>query len=104
MKNPWLTYTLIRLGLFFGIFWGLLLISFNPFFAAIIAAGTSFAISLLFLDKARNALSTSVAKKLSRDKTGSYEDQENDLENQIIDSGVLGSKAQIDGKDTEADK
>lgn len=103
MKNPWLSYSLIRLGLFFGIFWGFLLLSFNPFYAAIIAAGISFAISLLFLDKARNALSTSVANKLSRDKTGSYVDKENELENQILDSEVASqseiSNSQVDGKD-----
>lgn len=88
MKNPWLTYTLARLGLFFGFFWVLLALEFNPFFAAIIAAVVSFSISLLFLDKQRNALSESVSKKLSRDKTGSYADPESDLENQVLDSKV----------------
>lgn len=86
MKNPWLSYTLIRLGMFFAIFWALLALSFNPYFAAIIAAVVSFAISLLFLDKQRNALSESVSRKLSRDKAGSYKDEESELENQILDS------------------
>ena len=98
MKNPWLGYTIIRLGLFFGIFWGLLLLDFNPFFAAIIAAGVSFAISLLFLDKQRSALSESVAKKLARDKTGSYVDKENELENSLLDS-----ESEVDQKDSKAD-
>ena len=64
----------------------MLLLNFNPYFAAIIAAAVSFAISLVFLDRQRNALSESVSKKLSRDKAGSYADSENDLENQILDS------------------
>ena len=86
MKNPWLSYTLIRLGMFFGLFWALLLLNFNPYFAAIIAAVVSFSLSLFFLDKQRNALSASVSKKLSRDKEGNYQDAESELENQLLDS------------------
>ena len=65
MKNPWLSYVLMRLGLFFGVFFVLLLLQFNPFFAAIIAAALSFAIALVFLDRQRDAMSEAVAKKLS---------------------------------------
>jgi uncharacterized membrane protein YkgB len=86
VKNPWLSYTLIRLGMFFGIFFAFLLLDFNPYFAAIIAAVVSFSLSLLFLDRQRNALSESVVKKLSRDEAGSYKDAESDLENQVLDS------------------
>jgi hypothetical protein len=96
VKNPWLSYTLIRLGLFFGIFWILLAIEFNPFFSAIIAAVVSFSISLLFLDKQRNALSESVSKKLSRDKAGSYADPESDEENRILDSEANQKKPEAD--------
>jgi mannitol-specific phosphotransferase system IIBC component len=86
MNNPWLNYTLVRLGLFFGLFLALLALSFNPFFAAIIAATVSFAISLVFLDRQRKQMSAAVAKKLARNKAGSYDDAESDLENQIMDS------------------
>jgi sensor histidine kinase YesM len=99
MNNPWLSYTLIRLGLFFGLFLILLGLSFNPFFAAIIAASISFAISLVFLDRQRKAMSEVVADKLARNKDGSYEDPESDLENEILDS-----ESQVDGVDPEADK
>jgi hypothetical protein len=92
VKNPWLSYTLIRLGMFFGLFWILLLIDFNPYFSAIIAAVVSFSISLLFLDKQRNALSESVSKKLSRDKAGSYPDAESDLENSLLDTKADGEE------------
>lgn len=97
MKNPWLSYTLIRLGLFFGIFFAFLLLNFNPYFAAIIAAVVSFSLSLLFLDRQRNALSESVSRKLSRDSSGSYKDEESDFENQLLDS-------ETDNKKPEADK
>lgn len=99
MNNPWLSYTLVRLGLFFGLFLALLALSFNPFFAAIIAASVSFAISLVFLDRQRKAMSAVVAEKLGRNKEGSYDDAESDLENQIIDS-----KSKADSVDPIADE
>ena len=99
MKNPWLSYSLIRLGLFFSLFLALMALNFNPFFAAIIAASVSFAISLVFLDRQRKALSEAVALKLARNKDGSYDDAESDLENEILDS-----KSQVDGVDAEADQ
>lgn len=99
MNNPWLSYTLVRLGLFFGLFLALLALSFNPFFAAIIAASVSFAISLVFLDRQRKAMSAVVAEKLGRNKDGGYDDAESDLENQIIDS-----KGEADDVDPKADE
>lgn len=86
MKNPWLLYTLIRLGMFFGLFLILFALDFNPFFAAIIAAAISFAVSLLVLDKQRDALSQSVARKLVRDQSGKYDDKQGEIEDQLLDS------------------
>jgi L-lactate permease len=103
MKNPWLSYTLLRLGLFALIFWIFLAFDFNPYFAAIIAATVSFAISLLFLDRQRKAMSAQVAEKLARDKSGSYQDQESDLENQILDSAPL-SETEVDNNKPDSEK
>jgi len=97
--NPWISYTLLRLGLFVVFFWGFLALGFNTYVAAIIAAGVSFAISLLFLDKQRNAMSQAVSKKLARNDKGSYDDAESDLENDIVDS-----ETQADEKDSKGDK
>jgi hypothetical protein len=85
VKNPWLSYVLMRLGLFFGVFFVLLLLQFNPFFAAIIAAALSFAIALVFLDRQRDAMSEAVAKKLSRDSSGRYQDDLSREEDRILD-------------------
>ena len=86
MKNPWLLYTLIRLGMFFGLFFVLLLLDFNPYFSAIIAAAISFALSLLVLDRQRDALSEQVAKRLSRDAQGKYLDEQGSVEDAILES------------------
>ena len=79
-------YTLIRLGMFFGLFFILLLLDFNPYFSAIIAAAISFALSLLVLDRQRDALSEQVAKKLSRDSQGKYLDEQGNVEDAILES------------------
>lgn len=91
-------YTLIRLGMFFGLFFILLALDFNPFFAAIIAAAISFAISLLVLDKQRDAMSAEVSKKLSRDSKGQYLDEQGNYEDSVLES------KEIDQVDTESDK
>lgn len=80
-------------------FWGLLALDFNPFFAAVIAAAISFAISLVFLDKQRKQMSEQVHQKLARDKTGTYKDPESDLENEILDS-----EAKVHDKKSDTDK
>lgn len=91
-------YTLIRLGMFFGLFFILLALDFNPFFAAIIAAAISFAISLLVLDKQRDAMSAEVSKKLSRDSKGQYLDEQGNYEDSVLES------KEIDQVDPESDK
>ena len=98
MKNPWLLYTLIRLGMFFGLFFILLLLDFNPYFSAIIAAAISFALSLLVLDRQRNAMSEQVAKKLSRDSQGKYLDEQGRVEDAILES------KKVDQVNPEADQ
>lgn len=75
MKNPWIFYTLTRLGLFFGIFIVLALLNFNPYFSAIIAAVTSFAISLVFLDKQRRQISEKLHKTSAKDADSDYENE-----------------------------
>jgi mannitol-specific phosphotransferase system IIBC component len=75
MKSPWIIYTVTRLGLFFGIFIVLALLGFNPFFSAIIAAVVSFALSLVFLDKQRRAISEKLHKTSSKDADSDYENE-----------------------------
>ncbi|MDR9363154.1 MAG: DUF4229 domain-containing protein [Microbacteriaceae bacterium] len=75
MKSPWIIYTVTRLGLFFGIFIVLALLGFNPFFSAIIAALVSFALSLVFLDKQRRAISEKLHKTSSKDADSDYENE-----------------------------
>ena len=91
MKNAWVKYTVIRLGLFIGlcIVFGLLAL---PWFAAVLLAGMlSFAYSLLFL----NGLRDQISKDLYEKKTNTLGsgDPESDLENEIVDLEVEGKKS-----------
>ena len=90
MKNAWVKYTAIRLGLFIGLFivFGLLAM---PWLAAVLLAGMlSFAYSLLFL----NGLRDQISKDLYEKKTNTLGsgDPESDLENEIVDLEVKGKK------------
>lgn len=90
MKNAWVKYTAIRLGLFIGlcIVFGLLAL---PWLAAVLLAGMlSFAYSLLFLNGLRDQISKEIFEK--RANTLGSGDPESDLENQIVDLEVNGKK------------
>jgi uncharacterized membrane protein len=78
MKNPWILYITIRVGLFAGILTLMLAVGFDPFFSALIAAVVSLAISLIFFGKQRAAVSEAIYKfnKTKSDKDTKSEDGE----------------------------
>jgi len=86
MKNAWLNYILIRLGLFVGILVIMILLNFDKFFSALIAAALSLAISLIFFRKQRDRVSEAVYKRINRNDTQGSDDAESDLENAALDA------------------
>ena len=76
MKNPWILYISIRVGLFAAFLAIMLALGFDPFFSALIAATVSLAISLIFFGKQRSAVSEAVYKfnKSKGDKDTRSED------------------------------
>ncbi|CAB4632872.1 unannotated protein [freshwater metagenome] len=76
MKNPWLRYITLRVGLFIGFLALMLLLGFDPFFSAIIAAVVSLSISLIFFSKQREAVSEAIYRftKNKTDKDSEAED------------------------------
>jgi lipopolysaccharide/colanic/teichoic acid biosynthesis glycosyltransferase len=75
MKNPWLRYITLRVGLFIGFLALMLLLGFDPFFSAIIAAVVSLSISLIFFSKQRAAVSEAIYR-FSKNKTDKDSDAE----------------------------
>jgi ABC-type bacteriocin/lantibiotic exporter with double-glycine peptidase domain len=86
MKNAWLNYILIRVGLFVGILVIMILLNFDKFFSALIAAALSLAISLIFFRKQRDRVSEAVYKRINRNDTQGSDDAESDLENAVLDA------------------
>ena len=77
MKNPWLAYTLLRLGTFVVILAILLAVQFDPFYATFIAAVLALAISLIFFNKQRDEVSKAIYEKrhAERDNDSKTEDE-----------------------------
>jgi hypothetical protein len=76
MKNPWILYITIRVGLFAAVLAIMLALGFDPFYSALIAAVVSLAISLIFFGKQRSAVSEAIYKfnKTKTDKDTESED------------------------------
>lgn len=80
MRNPWIRYITIRVGLFIGILTLMLFLGFDPFFSAIIGAVLSLAVSLIFFGNQRAAVSEAIYKfsKTKADKDSIAEDAQTD--------------------------
>jgi hypothetical protein len=94
MRNVWVKYTVIRLGVFIG-----LCVLFSvlgmPWLATVLFAATlSFAYSLLFLSGLRDQISKQIFEK--RNNTLGSGDPESDLENEIVDLEVKSKKTVTD--------
>ena len=68
MKNPLLVYTIARLGVFAVILTSLILIGFHPILATVFATMIAFALSLIFLSRAREASSAKLAAAVEKPK------------------------------------
>ena len=86
MKNAWLNYILIRLGLFVGVLVILIAIGLDKFLSAVFAAMISLAISLIFFTKQRDRVSEAVYNRIKRNDATGSDDAESDLENAALDS------------------
>ena len=86
MKNAWLNYILIRVGLFVGVLVILIALGQDKFVSALFAAIISLAISLIFFSKQRERVSEAVYKRINKNDTQGSDDAESDLENSILDA------------------
>jgi hypothetical protein len=86
MKNAWLNYVLIRVGLFVGILVIMILLNFDKFFSALIAAALSLAISLIFFTKQRDRVSEAVYKRINKNDAQGSDDADSDHENAVMDA------------------
>ena len=83
MRNVWLKYTAIRLGLFVVLCVVFGLLGLPWFFSVLFAGMLSFAYSMFFLGHLRDQISKQIYEK--RSNTLGSGDTESDLENEIVD-------------------
>lgn len=85
MKSPWIVFIAARLGLFALFLAIFLVIGFDWLFSTLVSAALALAVSLVFLQKQRDALSQEIYKKFSKDDNSATRDTDADLENAILD-------------------
>ena len=86
MKKLWLVFISARIGLFALFLTVFLLLGFEGIYSAVIAGVLALALSLVFLQKQRDALSAEIYKRNQRDKNSGVPDTDADVENAILDS------------------
>ena len=86
MKKLWLVFISARIGLFALFLTVFLLLGFEGMYSAVIAGVLALAVSLVFLQKQRDALSIEIYKRNHRDKNLGVPDPDADIENAILDS------------------
>jgi hypothetical protein len=86
VKKLWLVFISARIGLFALFLTVLLLLGFDGIYSAVIAGILALAVSLVFLQKQRDALSIEIYKRNNRDKNSGVPDSDADVENAILDS------------------
>jgi predicted cation transporter len=91
MKNPLINYFLARLGLFILVFCLLLLTGLESILSALFAAMISLAISLIFLQKQRDKVSTMIYNRVNRAKATGNAEPEGDVENEKLDQADTGN-------------
>ncbi len=85
MKNPLVTYALIRIGMFAAFLTVFLIVGFNPIYSTLVAAALAFSISLIFLSKMRDEASKSVYNRIKRESAEGIKDADTEIEDSILD-------------------
>jgi hypothetical protein len=86
VKKLWLVFISARIGLFALFLTVFLLLGFEEIYSAVIAGVLALAVSLVFLNKQRDALSAEIYRRTRRDKNDGVPDTDADVENAILDS------------------
>jgi hypothetical protein len=86
VKKLWLVFISARIGLFALFLTVFLLLGFEGIYSAVIAGVLALAVSLVFLTKQRDALSTEIYRRTRKDKNSGVPDTDADVENALLDS------------------
>ncbi|MBH0055030.1 MULTISPECIES: DUF4229 domain-containing protein [unclassified Salinibacterium] len=96
--KPWISYSLLRVGVFAAAFTVLMIANVEPWIAALIAAILGFAISYVFFSKLRDAVALDLASRRGRPS----HDPDRDAEDAAVDHDAAEEQADA-GADAEAE-
>lgn len=98
--RPWISYTLLRVGLFGLIFVILLLVGLEPWIAALISAAVGFCVSYIFFRPLRQEVADEFAESRASRKDGAAAPSDEDVED--VDAEDTGAEY-TDAADTATD-
>jgi len=85
MKSPWIVFIAARLGLFALFLAIFLVLGFDWLYSTLVSGALALAVSLVFLQKQRDALSKEIYKKFGKDDNSATGDTDADFENAVLD-------------------
>jgi hypothetical protein len=85
MKSPWIVFIAARLGLFALFLAIFLVLGFDWLYSTLVSGALALAVSLVFLQKQRDALSKEIYKKFGKDDNSATRDTDADFENSVLD-------------------
>jgi hypothetical protein len=85
MKSPWIVFIAARLGLFALFLAIFLVLGFDWLYSTLVSGALALAVSLVFLQKQRDALSKEIYKKFGKDDNSAIRDTDADFENAVLD-------------------
>jgi hypothetical protein len=85
MKSPWIVFIAARLGLFALFLAIFLVLGFDWLYSTLVSGALALAVSLVVLQKQRDALSKEIYKKFGKDDNSAIRDTDADFENAVLD-------------------
>jgi hypothetical protein len=85
MNSPWIVFIAARLGLFALFLAIFLVLGFDWLYSTLVSGALALAVSLVFLQKQRDALSKEIYKKFGKDDNSAIRDTDADFENAVLD-------------------
>lgn len=99
-SRQWISYSLLRLGLFAAVLTVLLVLDVKPWIAAIVAAVVGLCVAYIFFRPQREA----VARSFWEFRTSEQRDADSDAENDALDAAAAPSGPPLEGQGSgEAD-
>ncbi|QHO68405.1 DUF4229 domain-containing protein [Marisediminicola antarctica] len=93
-SRQWISYSLLRLGVFAAVLIVLLVLQVEPWIAAVIAAVVGLCVAYIFFRPQREA----VARSFWEFRTTAQRDSDSDAENDALDAAATPSASPLEGQ------